>query len=238
MANYFRKSTLTIACILLSGLPWSNASADANNDFGVWGAVQAQGSIASPESNKNKWLWWMEGQGHLFNDASRLGQSIIRPGIGYQLSDNVSIWTGYAWVYSSPLGRDETDEHRIWQQLSWGDTYSWGSLATRTRLEQRFLSSGDDVGWRYRQLLKYTYPIFSDRVYLSVWDEIFININSTDWGANNGFGQNRVFAGIGAFIDPKRQYRFELGYLNQFVYLEKSTDQMGHIISASMSMRF
>lgn len=238
MNSYISKFTLTFVWLLLAGLPWSKASADINDDFGVWGAIQAQGSFVSSESKWNRWQWWLEGQGRFFSDASRLGQSIIRPGIGYKLSYHVSIWTGYAWINTSPLGKDETDEHRIWQQLSWGDTFSWGNLSTRTRLEQRFLSNGDDTGWRYRQLLKYTHPIFSKRIYLSVWDEVFININSTDWGANSGFGQNRVFAGVGVYIDPKLLCRFELGYLNQYIYREKSTDQMNHIISTSLSIRF
>ncbi len=237
--NNFSKFILALACFLLAGLAWAPiASADTDNDFGAWGAVQAQGSFVNSELEQNRWLWWMEGQVRLFNDASRFGQSIIRPGVGYKLSDHISIWSGYAWIYTSPLGKDDIDEHRIWQQLSWGDAYSWGNLATRTRLEQRFVSSGNDTGWRFRQLLKYTHPIISNRVYLSVWDEVFVNINNTDWGANSGFGQNRAFAGIGIFIDPKHQYRFEFGYLNQFINREKSTNQMNHVISASLFIRY
>jgi len=238
MNFYISKFTRATIFLLLMSLPWSTATANANNDFGVWGAVAAQGSLVKSESEQSRWLWWMEGQGRFLNDASRLGQSIIRPGLGYKLYNNVTIWSGYGWIVTSPLGKDETDEHRIWQQLSWNNAYSWGKLATRTRFEQRFLSNGDNVGWRYRQLLKYTHPIFSDRFYLSLWDEVFININSTDWGANRGFGQNRFFAGIGVSIDPKNQYRFELGYLNQLINRKNNADQTNHIISSSLFIRY
>ncbi len=228
------KFFLVSVCLLLS----KNTFANLNEDFSVWGAIQAQGSFLDIETKQNRWLWWLEGQGRFSNDASRLGQSIIRPGIGYQLSENISIWSGYAWIFSSPTGKEETNEHRIWQQLSWKHKYSWGKTSTRTRLEQRFLNNGNDVGWRYRQLIKYTHPISSTRYYLSIWDEVFININTTDWGANSGFGQNRFFAGVGIFIDPDRQHRLEIGYLNQFIHRNKNTDQMNHIISISLALSF
>ena len=238
MNNYFLKPLTLFACLLLTVFPESDSKAESVDDFGAWGAVQGQGSFINSDSEASKWQWWMEGQGRLFNDASRLEQSIIRPGIGYKLSNQVSIWLGYAWINTSPLGEDDTDEHRIWQQLSWNDAYSWGNLATRTRMEQRLLNNGNDTGWRFRQFLKYTHPLFSKRVYLSLWDEAFININSTDWGANSGFGQNRVFAGLGLFIDAKRRYRFELGYMNQYEHHEKSNDQMNHLISGSLFIRY
>lgn len=49
----------------------------------------------------------MEGQARWSNDVSRLGQSIIRPGLGYKISAQTSVWLGYAWVKSSPLGKRE-----------------------------------------------------------------------------------------------------------------------------------
>ena len=238
MNNYLFKAFYPFICMLILALHWSNSKAEMIDDFGAWGAIQGQGRFTTPDSGLSKWQWWMEGQGRLFNDAGRLGQSIIRPGVGYKLSKQVSLWLGYAWINTSSLGKDATDEHRIWQQLSWNNGYSWGNMTTRTRLEQRLLNNGNDTGWRFRQLLKYTHPLFSERVYLSLWDEAFVNINSTDWGANSGFGQNRAFAGLGLFIDAKRRYRFELGYMNQYVYHENRNDQMNHLMSGSLFIRY
>jgi len=237
MKNFLLRSISPLIC-LMALLSWSNAIADSVDDFGIWGAIQGQGSFTHASPEASKWQWWMEGQARWFNDASKLGQSIIRPGVGYKLSDQVSVWLGYAWVRTSPSGQNHTDEHRIWQQLSWNKAYSWGGVSTRTRLEQRFLNTGNDTGWRFRQFLKYTHPLFTERVYLSLWDEIFVNFNNTDWGANSGFGQNRAFAGFGVFIDSEKHYRFELGYLNQFVSLENQDDLMNHLISASLFIRY
>lgn len=237
MKTYLLKSITPLIWILAS-FPWSNTLAENVDDFGVWGAIQGQGSFTHSSLEASKWQWWMEGQARWFNDASHLGQSIIRPGVGYKLSDQVSIWLGYAWIRTSPLAKEQTDEHRIWQQLSWNKTYHWGKIATRTRLEQRFLNTGNDTGWRFRQFLKYTHPLYTDRIYLSLWDEIFVNFNDTDWGADSGFGQNRLFAGFGVFIDSKKHYRFELGYLNQFVSRESQDDLMNHLISANLFIRY
>lgn len=237
MKTYLLKSITPLIWILAS-FPWSNTLAEHVDDFGVWGAIQGQGSFTHSSLEASKWQWWMEGQARWFNDASHLGQSIIRPGVGYKLSDQVSIWLGYAWIRTSPLAKEQTDEHRIWQQLSWNKTYHWGKIATRTRLEQRFLNTGNDTGWRFRQFLKYTHPLYTDRIYLSLWDEIFVNFNDTDWGADSGFGQNRLFAGFGVFIDSKKHYRFELGYLNQFVSRESQDDLMNHLISANLFIRY
>lgn len=180
----------------------------------------------------------MEGQVRYFNDAKRFGQSIVRPGIGYRIAENTIVWLGYAWVHDRPQGRSATDENRIWQQLSWKKPFSWGNVFTRTRTEQRFLSSGVDVGWRFRQFVKYTHPLGFDPLYLSVWDEVFVNINSTDWGARSGFDQNRGFMGIGVFVDPEKHFRIELGYLNQLINRRSGNDRMNHILSSNLFIRF
>ncbi len=238
MKRCFLKLSTSFAVVLLLLLPCPDSRADSVEDFSAWGAIQAQGSFVNSISEPSKWQWWMEGQARMIDDASHLGQSFVRLGVGYKLPNQFSAWLGYARVNTSPLAKQNTDEDRIWQQLSWSDAYSWGNLSTRTRLEQRFLSNGSDTGWRFRQFLKYTHPLHSKRVYLSLWDEVFINMNSTDWGANSGFAQNRAFAGLGLFIDTDHHYRFELGYMNQYVHHEKSSDQMNHILSASLFVRY
>lgn len=224
--------------LLLVISPWSIVAADVEEDFSAWGAIQGQGSFDTSDPAVKNWLWWMEGQGRFFNDVGRLGQSIVRPGLGYKISNNISVWLGYGWITTHTLGQSDTDEHRIWQQLSWNKEYELGKLASRTRLEQRFLSNGNDTGWRFREFIKYTHPVFTNRFYASMWDEVFVNINSTNFGADSGFGQNRLFVGLGVFVDSDRHFRFELGYLNQLINAPNSPDQMNHIISSNLFIRY
>lgn len=237
--HHLKQWILLFFYLLLFGVPLLNANANTNNDFGVWGATLIQGRFSKKsKTGLDRWLWWAEAQGRLFQSGTRLGQTILRPAIGYKLSKDVSVWLGYGWIYTSPVGKDATNEHRIWQQVIWSHAFSWGKLISRTRLEQRFLVEGRDAGWRFRQFIKYASPTFWRRFYLSIWDEVFININGTDWGAKQGLGQNRIFVGLGVFFDPKLQHRFELGYLNQLIYREKGDLPINHLVSVNFFLRF
>ena len=66
----------------------------------------------------NKWLVFTELQARQTDGAARLGQIIVRPAVGYQMSDAVSVFAGYAWVRTEPKGRAASTEHRAYQQLS------------------------------------------------------------------------------------------------------------------------
>jgi hypothetical protein len=45
-----------------------------------------------------------------------------------------------------PFTKKPFDEHRIWQQLLWSDKFADITLTSRSRLEQRFIPTGSDVG--------------------------------------------------------------------------------------------
>jgi len=58
-----------------------------------------------------------------------------------------------AWVGTSPVGEDDYQEQRIWQQLTWSTQLRPVMFSSRTRLEQRFLETGGDTGWRFGSFL-------------------------------------------------------------------------------------
>lgn len=68
-----------------------------------------------------------------------------------------------------------------------------------------------------------------------VWDEVFLNFNDTDWGAQSGFDQNRGFLGLGYVVT--RRLRIEMGYLNQ--YIDGATvDRLNHVFSTTVALTF
>ena len=77
---------------------------------------------------------------------------------GGRLNDENSIWAGYAWIGERIPGFD-IHENRFWQQ--WITTRQRGdvSFQFRSRLEQRFVSAGAQVGWRFRQLVRVQKPL-------------------------------------------------------------------------------
>jgi hypothetical protein len=94
-------------------------------------------------------------------------------------------------------------------------------------------------GWGFRQLLKLVYPFsFQPRFSLVGYDEIFIYLNSTDWGADSGFDQNRLFAGFGWNFDMDRRITGEIGYLNQFIRKPSGADEMNHVLSINLLLNF
>jgi len=230
--------SLIISSAALALLATSTPAQDLNHDVGAWFAAAGQGSIESG-GEKTRWRWWFDAHARFLDGSEGVDQSIVRPGFGYDLSKRSTLWLGYGWIYSDPAGTDAYDEHRIWQQYTWAKDYAANNFFLRSRLEQRFLETGDDVGWRFRQFFKVSYPFsFEPRLTLAAYEEVFVNFNDTDWGAEAGFDQNRLFAGLGWTLDREKHVRVELGYLNQFIHRPTRSDEMNHIFSLNFFLSF
>lgn len=209
------------------------AEAQSVEDSGFWMAGFGRGNIASDSSDRLK--WWLDGHARFFDDTDGFGQSIVRPGIGYALDERVTIWGGYGWIRSSPATSSDFDEHRIWQQLTWSEPLDCVTLGFRSRLEQRFVETGDDTGLRFRQLVSWRQPFSCAPKYSFVlWDELFIHLNDTDWGASTGFDQNRTFVGFGIKRNPDSRWRVEIGYLNQHIDRRGRDDLTNHLLSLNI----
>jgi len=213
------------------------AQAAADEDFHTWGAIVATGALGAALADTR---FWIEGQGRFDDDSSRFNQGIVRAALGHALGPRAVLWAGYAYIPTHPQGRgNNTVEHRPWQQLTWraAAPFAGLTLSTRTRLEQRFVEGGVDTGWRFRQLIKLTRPFVTDeRVYLALWDEVFINLNGTDWGAGDGFDQNRIFAGLG--IHLAQGWVTEVGYMNQYIDRNRRADASNHVLSLTLFLNF
>lgn len=219
--------SLIVAIALVS----SSLQAQTTEDTGTWLALFARGDVGCPEHGKLK--WWFDGHARFFDDSGGFGQSILRPGLGYALSDSATLWAGYGWIKTSPNPNPVFDEHRVWQQITWSKDFDPTRLGLRSRLEQRFLETGSDTGWRFRQLVSLRRPIDCTNLTLVAWDEVFINLNDTNWGASGGFDQNRVFLGVGLKACPSSPYRVEVGYLNQYVNRSTNSDLSNHLVAVN-----
>ena len=108
----------------------------ADEDFRIWENVTTIAKLGSIDPSLEKWRLWMESQGRFRDDARTADQALGRGGIGYALSDRVSLWLGYAHVATFPEGAKTQHENRIWQQVLLTDKALFGDLTSRTRLEQ------------------------------------------------------------------------------------------------------
>ncbi|MBS0588296.1 DUF2490 domain-containing protein [Nitrosomonas sp.] len=246
-----------LVLLAAAGLMLSNpvAAEKVETDHEVWGALFMQGNFGFID-NKNpelkKFRWWMEGQGRFGNDASQFSQSLVRPGVGYAITDKLIAWIGYAWAPTAePLALKAGhpyNEHRLWEQITWADNFSFGRLALRSRFEQRFfdhhapMPGSNDVAHRFRQMVKWNIPLNQINPNLSfvVQDELFIAMTtvSNPGFITNGFDQNRGFVGLAYKFN--QMATAEVGYMNQYINRPHSArpDQMMHNAVVNLFLNF
>ncbi len=214
--------------LLATALP---AEAQTRHDEQVWFQAVAQGPVAGDV------VYFAEIQPRFGNGASQLSQILIRPAIGLRLGKAVTLYQGYANVRTPSASGGETREDRSFQQLNWSLGRPAGvTLSSRTRVEQRWLASGDDMGWRVRQMVRGAVPVQAgSKVSLLASVEVFVALNDTDWGARGGFDRMRSFAGVELPLSGKSTV--ELGYLNQFVNGAAGRDQMDHVAAINLMLR-
>ena len=217
----------TLLIVLCIGVAPAKASADVDDTFQLWAALLSNGSMKKSSPRLRGWL----------DIHARRGDNtvlIVRPGIGYQLTKGLTLWAGYAWIPNfNHATETRSDEHRIWQQMTLGHSFSNGiSLSFRLRTEQRFSDQGDDVAFRVRGFMRMNYqPRKQGRMGLALWDELFVGITKNDWSAPQGFDQNRLF--VGPFLKTGKFARLEAGYL--FVYVNREpTSTIAHVLAVNL----
>jgi hypothetical protein len=219
---------LGTSALLAMSLPPAPALAN-EEDANIWLAQTATINLGEDMT------LWLEAQERFTNDASRLGQLLLRPAIGYRLDSTTTISLGYAYVQTDPLVGATTEEHRIFQQLSTrvaGDGRGT-TVTARTRLEQRFFAGQEGTGWRLRQQVRLTAPLVG-KTRLAVWTEPFIGLNQTPF-QRDGIGLWRSFAGLSAPLVPG--VTIEPGYLNQQVR-RTGRDRTDHVANLTIATTF
>lgn len=216
-----------------------HVSAQTNEDSGIWLGGFVNGKLPpSLNNDAGSWRIWMDGHARFGDDASQFSQGVLRPGIGYALGRAWTIWAGYGYIKTdAPYATTPTTEHRIWEQVSWSRVISATALSSRTRLEQRFVSTGTDVGWRVREFVKVGRPLGSKRIWSAVVsDEFFVNLNDANYGATAGSDRNRFFIGPGAKLSAA--LTLEIGYLNQYTFRKNGPDKNDHVLATNVFWSF
>lgn len=191
-----------------------------DSDFGNWLIYIGNKKI------DQKWNVLNEVQYRSYNAFNDLEQLLLRTGLGYTFNDGKNnVLLGYAYIHSEnyPSSGGEkvsVNENRIFQQFVIKDNIGSAKLIHRYRFEQRFVES--DFKMRFRYFLAITIPIINtekerNTVYLSAYNEIFLNTESSV------FDRDRLFGGIGYSLN--KNTKLEVGYMNQF-FENSSRDQL------------
>jgi len=222
-------SGLAAAAALAAAQP---ASARTAQDEQLWINATVMGGV------DGGLVYFAEMQPRFGQGVTELSQLLLRPAIGWKLSDRVSVYQGYARVRTAVAIGPDTTEDRSFQQISWSiGKVAGGALSSRTRIEQRWLSTGDDMGWRLREMIRYSHSLTDAKRGVAAlgWVEGFFALNDTDWGARSGFDRVRTFAGLEVPLSGRSTV--ELGYLNQTVNGRRGATAMDHVASISLFLR-
>ena len=207
------------------------AAPAAAQDVQSWNTLLAQGPV------DGKLLLWAELQPRFTSDIGRMGQLIARGAVGVRLKNDIDLHAGYHYQHNNPAPGVTSDEHRFWQQVMAPvlRRQNGFALVTRWRLEQRTFENADDLGWRLRMLWRVQQPLNGPGTAGPVaWSETFFALNSTDWGAQGGFDQQRSFAG---WLQPMvKRLNLEAGYLHQYVR-RPGPDAGNHVLSLTLNRR-
>ncbi len=216
--------TLVAACALGAMAP-NTALAQVDRDHAVWAGVTATQEVTRGTPGLSLWL-----DMHRRQDSPG-AVMLIRPGLGLRINDAFSVWAGYAWTPSFPDGAARRDEHRLWEQAIYARSLGEGfSIQLRGRLEHRFAPDSDDVAHRFRQFVRLGWMHARHPVGFVIWDELFVGLKDADWGAVEGYDQNRLFVGpifrIGSWA------RVEPGYL--LVHLDRNPNRLVHAVAVNL----
>lgn len=221
-------SVLASACLCLAP---TGLRASTTHDEQVWLNFTAMGSVSGDL------VYFAEVQPRFGDGVSRLDQLLLRPAIGWKITPDLTVYQGYARAITPVDGGRDLREDRSFQQISWIISRPWrGELSSRTRLEQRWRSDGDDMGWRLREMVRLEVPLNQrGQVAALGYAEAFIALNDTDWGARGGFDQLRTFAGAEIALPGKST--IEAGYLNQYIDQPGGRSRMNHVLSLTLFLR-
>lgn len=223
--------------LLFGGETFAQSPSTFNQDFRMWTPVYL--TVKLPAS----FLAYMEVNPRFadLDDAGHIDQLIVRPAIGYQLTKNLSIWQGYAWVGNfnqrhTPPQSPFFEENRIYQQVNYVRKFDSFKILSRTRLEERWIEHADGTAVRFRQMLRADFPIPQAPEWaIAAYDEIFVNLNQVGVpqgkGPTSGFDQNRFFIGLNRTFSP--HFNMDLGYQNQLLNsrtIPNLTNQMNHMV--------
>lgn len=193
-------------------LLFSFSYANAQNGLGNWWIYFGNNKI-------NKSLnWHNEIQYRNYNFIGDLEQFMLRTGLGYDLTpQNNNLLLGYGYIISEPYDefghKNRNTEHRIFGQFITKQNILRTYLQHRYRLEYRIPESNHST-MRARYFLAANIPLNNremkpNTVYLSLYNEIFINFNASY------YDRNRVYAALGYQIN--KDLKAEVGYMSQIL---------------------
>lgn len=206
---------------------------------------------------RNGWLFWSHQQklserwqfssDVQVRSADRLGYAntlLIRPGVGYKLKADQTVTVGYTYFGTWERENNESvheNEHRAFEQFQIEKKIQRIEITNRFRFEQRFLNQEGDhfFAQRFRyyittQIPLVTDPLFEKGIFMTVQNELFLNVQGQKKLGTKLYDQNRSYLGLGYRFN--KLFEAEAGYM--FRYIIDETKTRNNILQVSVRTSF
>lgn len=231
----------THLALLFTGLTLTSFAVEAGpvqDDFSTWISNTYQTDFGG-----SPYLVFLELAPRTKTDNTLFNQIIVRPLLGYKLTNKLQLWLGYTWQGEYNEQTDfEMATNDAMQQVQWIDNWtSQLNFQYRFRLEQRFFAHEGDVGHRMRHRFRLVYSIPDSQAYLIALDELFVYFNSIDEGrlarsVQTGINQNRSYVGVGYKVT--KNLNVDTGYQLQYIHNYGSPDVTNHVWLTNINVNF
>jgi hypothetical protein len=221
---------------LADGPARAQTAASPAQPWGTWFI----GTVQLPGSADHKWGSFAEVQARtngLFHDYF---YNELKGGVSYDIDPNFTVLVAggrYGTSDYQDLGAGPLNvEKRLWEQLVLTQYASRLKLEHRYRIEQRWFSFRDGSA-EFRQRLRYRFNAFyplnkktitAGTLFLSAYDEIFLNPRGP------AFERNRAYGGLG--YQASAHVIVQLGFVNQANF-NPPAYQAGQFIPANTSAK-
>lgn len=222
-----------------------------NNRFMIWGAF-----FNTTKLGNSKWTFQFDGQMRSTADIRDVNQIMIRPALLYNFNNQHNIGIGYGFVPSYQARGNVSgliSENRIFQQYIYKQRIRAITIDHRFRTEERFVGTsvnengdlkrtGNLFSGRFRYNFRAIIPLiktdtFSRGAFVSLQDEVFLNVLQRDHVNGKTFDQNRVYTSLGYRFSKK--FDAEIGYMHQFIRGGNTIRQQNnHVLQAAFYTRF
>lgn len=214
-------------CLAFAALVAPAAAHAQQTDGQLW--LQANATTRTGDATLT-----VETIGRFSDDAGGFFHAEVGGLASVPVAKGVDLAFGYRHVEDWDHGHALPNEERLRQMIT---VAIGGGFAVRARFEERFNSSGNEMGFRVRPQLRFTYPLTRSGLSLLATHEAFVNANTTRWGQRRGY--ERMRNTIGLSIPLMKALRGDVGYLNQYRFgRHGARDRMDHAMTFALNYSF
>lgn len=194
-------------------------------------------NVLRPLTNDRRWVYLLYSQFRFINESNPLQVYLLEGGVGRHVTPAASLWFGYRWSGHQPYN-NFYQTNRLFQQVLFETLNSDASrMLLRSRIEEILQSHQSQPSFRFRQRI---YTEFKKR-YLGmlnplVYDEVFFQLNKTDYTTHQFISENRLFIGMNLWHQPHAFW--EIGYINQYEWRspQHAQNSMSHVLSINYNL--